>query len=110
MLAVLIVTALVGGMASLKALRRRQVQWRVGASWYLVALGLPIVLELATVALNVGLGANPPAWERMRSWPSILGMFAMYTVFSGPLGEELGWRADSSHLIGHHHHDGRNKQ
>lgn len=92
MLAALIVTALVGGTASLKALLRRQVQWQVGIGWYVVALGLPIALELATVALNVALGANPPAWDRMRSWSSILGMFVMYTVFSGPLGEELGWR------------------
>jgi uncharacterized protein len=92
MLAALIVTAVVGGTDNLKALLRRQMQWRVGAGWYLVALGLPIVLELATVALNVALGANPPAWDRMRSWSSIVGLFVMYTVFSGPLGEELGWR------------------
>jgi uncharacterized protein len=68
------------------------VQWRVRAGLYAIALGLPIALELATVALNVALGANSPAWDRMRSWSSILSMFAIYTVFSGPLGEELGWR------------------
>jgi membrane protease YdiL (CAAX protease family) len=44
------------------------------------------------VALNVALGAHAPAWEGMRAWPTILGMTALYTVFSGPLGEELGWR------------------
>jgi uncharacterized protein len=49
MLAALIVTALVGGGASLKTLLRRQVQWRVGLGWYAVAIGLPIALELATV-------------------------------------------------------------
>jgi uncharacterized protein len=92
LLAALIVTALVAGRAGLKALLRRQVQWRVGIGWYAVALGLPIALELATVALNVALGANAPAWDAMRPWSSILSMTVIYTVFSSPLGEELGWR------------------
>ena len=92
MLAALVVTALVGGKASLKTLLRRQVQWRVGLGWYAVAIGVPIALELVTVALNVVLGAHAPAWEGMRPWPSILSMTLLYAVFSGPLGEELGWR------------------
>ena len=92
MVTALIVTALVGGKDGLKALLRRQVQWRVSIGWYAVAIGLPIALELVTVALNVALGAHAPAWEGMRPWPTILGMTALYMVFSGPLGEELGWR------------------
>ena len=92
MVTALIVTALVGGKDGLKALLRRQVQWRVSIGWYVVAIGLPIALELVTVALNVALGAHAPAWEGMRPWPTILGMTALYMVFSGPLGEELGWR------------------
>jgi len=92
MLTALIVTALVGGKDGLKALLRRQVQWRVSIGWYAVAIGLPIALELVTVALNVALGAHAPTWDVMRSWPTILGMTALYMVFSGPLGEELGWR------------------
>jgi len=92
MVTALIVTALVGGKDGLKALLRRQVQWRVSIGWYAVAIGLPIALELVTVALNVALGAHAPTWDVMRPWPTILGMTALYMVFSGPLGEELGWR------------------
>jgi len=92
MLTALIVTALVGGKDGLKALLRRQVQWRVSIGWYAVAIGLPIALELVTVALNVAMGAHAPIWDSMRPWPTILGMTALYAVFSGPLGEELGWR------------------
>ena len=88
----LIVTALLGGKDGLKALLRRQVQWRVSIGWYAVAIGLPIALELVTVALNVAMGAHAPTWDVMRPWPTILGMTALYMVFSGPLGEELGWR------------------
>ena len=66
--------------------------WRVSIGWYAVAIGLPIALELVTVALNVAMGAHAPIWDGMRPWPTILGMTALYTVFSGPLGEELGWR------------------
>lgn len=92
LLAALVVTTLVTGRDGLKELLRRQVQWRVGARWYAVALALPLALELAAVALNLAFGASAPAWDRMRPWPSILSMFVIYTVFSGPLGEELGWR------------------
>ncbi len=92
LLAALIVAAPAASREGLKDLLRRQVQWRVGIAWYLVALGLPIALELATVGLNVGFGAHSPAWERMRPWPSMLSMFVIYALVSGPLGEELGWR------------------
>jgi hypothetical protein len=92
MLAALIAMALVAGKPGLRALLRRQVQWRVGIGWYAVAIGLPIVLELATMALNVALGAHAPAWANMRAWPTIVSMTLLYTVLSGPLGEELGWR------------------
>jgi len=64
MAAALVTAALTGGVAGLKVLLRRQVHWRVGLGWYAVALGLPIALELATVALNVAFGAQAPAWER----------------------------------------------
>jgi uncharacterized protein len=102
LLTALIVTALVAGRDGLKALLRRQVQWRVGIGWYAVALGLPIVLELATVALNVALGAHAPAWGNMRAWPTIVSMTLLYTVLSGPLGEELGWRGFAlPRLLGH---------
>jgi membrane protease YdiL (CAAX protease family) len=92
MLTAIIVTALIGGTSGLKVLLRRQVEWRVGIGWYAVALSLPIALELATVALNVALGSHAPAWDHMSPWPSILGTIVLYTVLSGPLGEELGWR------------------
>ena len=102
LLAALIATALVAGKPGLKALLRRQVQWRVGIGWYAVAIGLPIVLELATVALNVALGAHAPAWGNMRAWPTIVSMTLLYTVLSGPLGEELGWRGFAlPRLLGH---------
>src|SRR5919197_3623438 len=53
MITALIVTAIVSGKSGLKVLLHKQVQWRVGIGWYAIALGLPIALELATVALNV---------------------------------------------------------
>jgi membrane protease YdiL (CAAX protease family) len=97
LLAALVVTVVAGGWPGVKALLGKQVQWRVGISWYVVVLGLPIALELATVALNVALGAQAPAWEAVRPWPSILGLALLYTVLSGPLGEELGWRGSHCH-------------
>ena len=37
----------------------------MGVIWYGVALGLPIALELAAVALNVALGATSPDFEQL---------------------------------------------
>lgn len=76
--AALTASAFAGGGAGLKALLRRQMQWRVGWLWYAVAIALPIALELATIALNVILGARAPDWSAVRPWPSILGMTALY--------------------------------
>lgn len=91
MIAALIVTAVVGGAAAVKALLRKQVQWRVKLRWYAVALGLPIALYGAAVALNVLLGAPMPSADQLAEWPSALLVFPLILIIGGPLGEELGF-------------------
>jgi hypothetical protein len=56
-LAAMIMAAITGGKAGLKALLSRVVRWRVGLPWYVIALGLPTVLSLVTAALAYVLGA-----------------------------------------------------
>ena len=58
---------------------------RVGLLWYLIALGLPAVLSLATAGLNYLLGA--PAFVQVGS----LTVFDL-VLFVLVVGEELGWR------------------
>jgi membrane protease YdiL (CAAX protease family) len=92
MLAALILTALAGGWSALKALLGRLVQWRVGWRWYAVAFGLPVVLALGAVGLTTLSGLPAPTAAQWASWPSLFLAFPIRLFFSGPFGEELGWR------------------
>ena len=91
-LAAMIMAAITGGKAGLKALLSRVVRWRVGLPWYVIALGLPTVLSLVTAALAYLLGA-----------PKLLQVGAL-TIFDVILfvlvvGEELGWRGYALPLL-----------
>jgi uncharacterized protein len=84
-LAALITTAVTGGRAGVVELLRRIVRYRVHLSWYAVALGLPVVLALATAVLGRLLGvADVVRLGRI----SVLD----FAVFVLVVGEEIGWR------------------
>ena len=86
------VAALSGSLASVKAILASMVKWRVHPLWYLVAFGLPFAAQLASILINPLLGAAAPAWSNIPAMSEILPIIALYAVFSGPLGEEPGWR------------------
>ena len=74
-----------GGKPGLKDLLGRIARWRVGARWYAVALGLPIVLALTTAGLHLLLGAQTSV--------NFGGLSVLnFVVFVLIVGEELGWR------------------
>ena len=84
-LAAVIVAAITDGRAGLRDLLGRLVRWRVGARWYAVALGLPVILALAAAGLHLALGA--------RSSIEFGGLSVLnFVVFVLIVGEELGWR------------------
>lgn len=84
-LAAVLVTALIEGGAGVKALLGRVVQWRAGWVWYVVAIGLPVVLTVAAQLLHRLLGGA------VASGPGdpvvLIAILALLVV-----GEELGWR------------------
>jgi membrane protease YdiL (CAAX protease family) len=83
--AAIVVAAVADGRAGLKDLLGRVVRWRVGARWYAVALGLPVILALAAAGLHLALGA--------RSSIEFGGLSVLnFVVFVLIIGEELGWR------------------
>jgi uncharacterized protein len=84
-LAAIIMAAVTEGKAGVKALLRRLVVWRVGLPWYLIALGLPTVLSLATAALAYLVGAT----EFVRVGALVPIELVLFVVV---VGEELGWR------------------
>jgi uncharacterized protein len=83
--AAILVTVVTEGKPGLKSLWQRLKLWRVGLRWYVVALGLPVLLSAAVVALSILLGV--PAQVGF-SPVSLLTM----VVFVLVVGEEIGWR------------------
>jgi membrane protease YdiL (CAAX protease family) len=84
-LAAVIVAAVTDGRPGLRDLLGRLVRWRVGARWYVVALGLPMALALTAAGLHLLLGAQTSVnFGEL----SVLN----YVVFVLIVGEELGWR------------------
>src|SRR3712207_5195967 len=84
-LAAIIVSALTDGKPGLTDLLGRLTRWRVGARWYAVALGLPVVLALTAAGLHALLGA--------RTSFDLGGLSILnFVVFGLIVGEELGWR------------------
>ncbi len=74
------------------ALLSSVVHWRVGFIWYLIAILAPIEVQLAAVWVNMMLGSAPPDWSAVPAAAQIAVTVAILLVFSGPLGEEPGWR------------------
>jgi hypothetical protein len=91
-IAALIVIPLTQGVAGLKELGLRMIRWRVRWYWYVVAIGLPLVVSLSYVGLNAAAGADVPSLT-FTSLTTFLMMFAIRLVNpgDGPLGEHPGW-------------------
>src|SRR5215208_4121299 len=60
-IAALIMISLTQGLSGLKELGRRMIRWRVRWYWYVVAIGLPLVVSVTYVGLNVAGGAGVPS-------------------------------------------------
>jgi uncharacterized protein len=84
-LVAIIVSALTDGEPGPRDLLGRLVRWRVGARWYAVALGLPLVLSLTAAGLHLLLGVQTSLYLGGLS-------FLNFVVFALIVGEELGWR------------------
>lgn len=90
-LAALLVVALVPGGGGLGRLVRPVVTWRIGFSWYLLALLGPSVLFLVGDVVRLGLGlALPPQWLVIPGAAAIA--FLVGALIAGSFGEEVGWR------------------
>jgi membrane protease YdiL (CAAX protease family) len=82
------VTWLAGGRQGLRELFRRVVLWRIGLKWYGIALSVPIILAFVAIGLYRVLGNTAPdPAPASQLWPIFLS-----AVFTGAMGEELGWR------------------
>jgi uncharacterized protein len=94
LLAALVVIGVAEGRAGYRDLGARMIRWRVGWTWWLVAVGTPLaVLALATAA-NVVIWHAPAPVLATLSWSQLVLVAAIRFVnpLDGPLGEEPGWR------------------
>lgn len=91
-LAAIAVTAMFSGGEVLRAWFKRCLRWRIGWVYYALALGMPLLIMIAAIALHAVMGGSIPAspvaghlWVAIAQVPLVL-------IFGGPLGEEFGWR------------------
>src|SRR5690349_15979021 len=57
LLAALIVLPITQGRAGLRAWAASLLRWRVGWHWYVIAIGIPLIVGLGAAMLNAGFGA-----------------------------------------------------
>jgi uncharacterized protein len=85
-------TARADGRAGTRAMLRRLLEWRVGAQWYVFAVGYMGAIKLAVVLVHrISVGAWPPLGHE--AWYVIMARIVITTV--GQAGEEIGWRGYS---------------
>jgi uncharacterized protein len=90
-LAALLIARFYSGSRGIRTLLAQLVTWRVGVSWYLVALIGPIALILLADVIYLVLSG-----QSQRQWlisPSEIALTSLIgPLLAGSLGEELGWR------------------
>jgi membrane protease YdiL (CAAX protease family) len=87
-----LVLALTSGKPGVLSLLRSIVHWRVGASWYLVALlGLPVLNFLAFLVVP-GVLADFVAPDLRLPWLYLSEIAICLTIGIAPVWEEVGWR------------------
>jgi membrane protease YdiL (CAAX protease family) len=93
LVAALIVIAVAEGRRGFRQLGARLVRWRVGWVWYVVALGLPVLMVLATGLGTWALGAPAPDLAAI-VWADVALVLAVRMVnpADSALGEEPGFR------------------
>jgi len=84
----LLVTGVAGGRAGLRELFSRVVLWRIDLKWYAIALFVPITMALLAIGLYTLFGNAVPDFAPA----SQLLPIVLLAVFTGAMGEELGWR------------------
>jgi membrane protease YdiL (CAAX protease family) len=91
LLAAFVVTAAADGRAGIHLLRRI-VRWRVGLTWYLLALGGYLLFDLLVGLLVPTTGVVGAFLDK---WPLLFTLYLpallIYELLNGPIGEETGW-------------------
>lgn len=85
-----IVTFCIGGWNDVKKLFSGFARWKVNIWWYLAALSLALFPLLFALVYHL-LGYSSPGLASGMTVPVLLSQL-IFTLFSGPVAEEAGWR------------------
>ncbi|MFX0096018.1 MAG: lysostaphin resistance A-like protein, partial [Candidatus Hodarchaeota archaeon] len=85
-IAACIIIAIIKGKDGLKELRDNLIKWRVGISWYIIAIGLPIIVSIFSYLLYILLNGSPD-FSLVPLWFVYFPLLSLYLI-----GEEIGWR------------------
>jgi uncharacterized protein len=87
----ILVTAVLEGKDGLKDLWQRSTKWNVGAKWYLIVLGLPVLLGLVSAGIGMLSSGGQLDYDFKLPPAHFIPFFLYMLVFTG-ITEEPGWR------------------
>lgn len=82
------ITGVAGERAGLRELFSKVVLWRIRLKWYVIALSLPTILAFLAIGLYTLFGNTELEFAPKNQ----LLLIILLSVFTGAMGEELGWR------------------
>src|SRR4051812_20179396 len=89
LIAAIVTVALTRGWAGLREVGARLIRWRVNWIWYVLAVGVPLAVQFATLGLNTAFGA--PAVALSAGIPLAIALHIVNPV-NGPFSEEPSFR------------------
>ena len=94
LIAAVVVVLLTEGTRGLVNLGSRLIRWRVSWVWYALAIGVPLVVHVASMSSNAALGASAPSLTLLTPWYGLPLAVALHAVspIGGPLMEEPSFR------------------
>jgi membrane protease YdiL (CAAX protease family) len=101
-LAAVIVTAVIGGGAGVKALLSRFLIWRFHVGWWLAALLLPAVAAFGSVLLSGWFGGQQLDLGSLQPVYTLIPLLLIKVIQAG-VGEEFGWRGFASPRLQRRH-------
>jgi membrane protease YdiL (CAAX protease family) len=86
------------GRDELRGWWRRVLDWRARPAWYAAAFVVPLLVDVAIVAVNHLFGAPLPTSGQLAGWTELPLTFAFILLLIG-VGEEAGWTAFAAPML-----------